>query len=75
MKQVIYTIHTILVCDKPHWINTRFVLVARKNWNDLFFEVKCCLICVKSITALYTAFIISLLLDNWRSTVLFKVMK
>lgn len=63
MKQVIYTIHTISVCDKTHWINTRFVLVARKNRNDLFIEVKCCLICVKSITALYTAFIISLLVE------------
>lgn len=31
MKQVIYTIHTILVCDKPYWISTRFVLVAMKN--------------------------------------------
>lgn len=31
MKQVIYTIHTVLVCDKPYWISARFVLVAMKN--------------------------------------------
>lgn len=75
MKQVTYTIRIILVCEKLHLINTRFVLVARRNRNDLFFEVKYCLICSKSIMTLYTAFINSLLLDNWRSTVLFNVMK
>lgn len=46
MKQVIYTIHTILVCDKPYWISTRFVLVAMKNmkwfilWNKMLLYLR-----------------------------------